>query len=118
MVKQEDVRALKKLTNATDYKIKYIIKNHLSFSAVYILIRPDTHKVVYAGETKNFSQRMSFHKSHSGDSQLNTKLKQHPSYPQQVEDYFVHYRKMDNERERTFFEDFVKSNLKPPLNYT
>lgn len=92
------------------------MSNREQFAGVYILSRPDTGKIVYAGQSENIPERMSQHINGNGDSTLKNRLEHHPSYPQNASRYKIQYRRMAHDKERMAFESYVISVLKPELN--
>ena len=119
---EEKIKNLsKKLNYLLDLKsitIGQILKNKEKFDspAVYAISKPNTKDVVYVGRTKNLTLRIVDHKNTDTKSDLRMMIKGKEGYPQDIVDYCVRYIKIENSRERMFFENFVIGVLEPKLN--
>lgn len=107
--------ALNNLLNSTKHTIRKL-SNGDAFAGVYLISRPDNGTPVYVGDTDNMSQRMQNHINNTSGSNLNQMLKKHPSFPQDPLKYKVRYRRLANQKERTYFENYVIAVLQPLLN--
>ena len=85
---KEHKGALERLLDSAIITIK-TMSNRDQFAGVYILSRPDTGDIVYAGESENIPNRMIQHINGNGDSTLKNRLQNHPSYPQNALKYRI-----------------------------
>ena len=114
------MKQLYKLLNSRIVKLGNILKvrNNFNFPAVYVISKPDSQIVIYAGRTKSLPlwRRIYDHKTITGTtSDLNMMIKK-KDYSQKIEEYGVRYLKIEDTRERMFFESFIIAVLQPELN--
>lgn len=114
-IDKDHKNSLDNLLNSTKYTIKKL-SNGEAFAGVYLISRPDNGTHAYVGETENMSQRMQSHVSNTRGSNLNQILKKRLSFPQDPLKYKVQYRRLANQKDRTYFENYVIAVLQPLLN--
>jgi len=111
---------LNKLLNSELIKLKDLLQNKdtFNFPAVYIFSKPNSKEVVYVGRTKTLYlwERIKDHKTINTKSDLNIMIKGKENYPQIVDEYMIRCLKIEDGRERMFFENFVIAILQPELN--
>ena len=117
---KELMEKLQNLLDSHSTKLGDLLKNkeNFDFPAVYVFYKPKSEEVVYVGrtKTKNINGRMKDHKGTNGSSDMNIMIKGRAGFPQEVEEYIIKFLRIENKRERMFFENFVISILKPELN--
>lgn len=111
---------LRDLLGSEIVRLDYLIKNkdNFNFPAVYIISKPHSKKVIYAGRTKTkyLWERIKHHKTINKNSDLNIMIKGRKGYPKKVGEYEVRYLKVKEKRKRMFFENFIIGILQPELN--
>ena len=115
----EYTRELEILINSKHYSISKVVGDNVNFGfkGVYIISTPKDESIVYAGETgKTIQKRMKDHLSGASDSDLKSMLIYYQKYPLNPKNYLVRCIKKESTRDRIYFENFLKSILKPPFN--
>ncbi len=114
------MRQLRNLLGSEIVKLDYLIKNKDSFNfpAVYVFSKPNFKKAIYVGRTKTLPlrRRMIDHKKTNGNSDLNMMIKGKASYSKKIGEYKLRYLKIEDSKERMFFESFAIALLQPELN--
>jgi hypothetical protein len=108
------------LLESPSHTIKEILRDKSEHAkpGVYAIFRPDGAEVVYVGrnKTKTIADRIEQHRYGSTGADLRGMLETHRVLPQNIDDYGVRYRVVEDERDRFFFENFVIAGLEPPMN--
>lgn len=109
---KENQRHLNTLVNSNEKTINVIVKHNDPFAAVYAISSPDDDTIIYVGQTSDIVNRMNNHLS--GASTFSKKVK----IPEnELKRYKIRYRRMANEKQRSFFESYVIGVLKPKFNF-
>ena len=75
-------------------------------------------KLLYIGQTNSLQSRMQEHLIGISRGNFCNKIKRRPNMSQKIEEYKVKYIKIENYRERCFFECELIGVYRPELNFT